>query len=108
MKKAFITGITGQDGSYLAELLLGKGYEVHSLTHTTVCVQRYPVQPRVTAARRDFHQQEKHYLGNLEAKRNWGFSGDYVEAMWLMLQQGKPDDYVVATGGTHSVQLGGI
>jgi GDPmannose 4,6-dehydratase len=42
-------------------------------------------------------------LGNLEAKRDWGFSGDYVRAMWLMLQQKKPDDYVVATGQTHTV-----
>ncbi len=43
-------------------------------------------------------------LGNLEAKRDWGFAGDYVEAMWLMLQQERPDDYVIATGETHSVQ----
>ena len=48
--------------------------------------------------------QEKLYLGNLEAKRDWGFAGDYVEAMWLMLQQDEPDDYVVATGETHSVK----
>lgn len=47
---------------------------------------------------------EKIYLGNLDAKRDWGFSGDYVKAMWLMLQQDKPDDYVVATGETHSVR----
>src|SRR5574341_133353 len=43
-------------------------------------------------------------LGNLEARRDWGFAGDYVEAMWLMLQQPQPDDYVVATGETHSVR----
>ncbi len=43
-------------------------------------------------------------LGNLEAKRDWGFAKDYVEAMWLMLQQDKPDDYVIATGETHSVK----
>ena len=43
-------------------------------------------------------------LGNLEARRDWGFAGDYVQAMWLMLQQDEPDDYVVATGETHSVQ----
>jgi len=48
--------------------------------------------------------QDKLYLGNLNAKRDWGFSGDYVEAMWLMLQQDKPDDYVVATGESHSVR----
>jgi GDPmannose 4,6-dehydratase len=47
--------------------------------------------------------QKKLYLGNLEAKRDWGFAGDYVEAMWLMLQQEKGDDYVVSTGETHSV-----
>jgi GDPmannose 4,6-dehydratase len=44
------------------------------------------------------------YLGNIDAKRDWGFAGDYVEAMWLMLQQPEPDDYVVATGETHSVR----
>lgn len=48
--------------------------------------------------------QEKLYLGNLDAKRDWGFAKDYVEAMWLMLQQPTPDDYVIATGETHSVR----
>ena len=48
--------------------------------------------------------QKKLYLGNLDAKRDWGFAGDYVEAMWLMLQQDRPDDYVIATGQTHSVR----
>jgi GDPmannose 4,6-dehydratase len=48
--------------------------------------------------------QQKIYLGNLDAKRDWGFAGDYVEAMWLMLQQAKPDDYVVATGEMYSVR----
>ncbi len=48
--------------------------------------------------------QDKLYLGNLDAKRDWGFAGDYVEAMWLMLQQSKPDDFVIATGETHSVR----
>ncbi len=48
--------------------------------------------------------QDKVYLGNMDAKRDWGFAGDYVEAMWLMLQQDQPDDYVVATGQTHSVR----
>ena len=43
-------------------------------------------------------------LGNLDAKRDWGFAGDYVEAMWLMLQQDKPDDYVISTGQTHTVR----
>jgi GDPmannose 4,6-dehydratase len=48
--------------------------------------------------------QKKLFLGNLDAKRDWGFAGDYVESMWLMLQQDKSDDYVVATGETHSVR----
>ncbi len=48
--------------------------------------------------------KDKLFLGNLEAKRDWGFAGDYVEAMWLMLQQEKPEDFVIATGETHSVR----
>ncbi|PKN06496.1 MAG: GDP-mannose 4,6-dehydratase [Deltaproteobacteria bacterium HGW-Deltaproteobacteria-7] len=48
--------------------------------------------------------KNKLYLGNLDAKRDWGFAGDFVEAMWLMLQQDKPDDFVIATGETHSVR----
>jgi len=48
--------------------------------------------------------QDKLYLGNLNASRDWGFAGDYVEAMWLMLQQDKPDDFVIATGETYSVR----
>ena len=56
------------------------------------------------AARIKLGLQDKLFLGNLEAKRDWGFAGDYVEAMWLMLQQDHPDDYVIATGETHSVR----
>lgn len=48
--------------------------------------------------------QEKLYLGNLDAHRDWGFAGDYVEAMWMMLQQSEPDDFVIATGEAHSVR----
>jgi GDPmannose 4,6-dehydratase len=48
--------------------------------------------------------QVKLYLGNLDAKRDWGFAPDYVEAMWMMMQQAEPDDYVIATGETHSVR----
>ena len=55
-------------------------------------------------ARIKLGKQDKLLLGNMDAKRDWGFSGDYVEAMWLMLQQEKPEDYVVATGETHSVE----
>jgi GDPmannose 4,6-dehydratase len=49
-------------------------------------------------------QQKKLYLGNLDAKRDWGYAKDYVKAMWLMLQQDEPDDYVVATGETYSIR----
>jgi GDPmannose 4,6-dehydratase len=49
-------------------------------------------------------QQDKLFLGNLDAERDWGFAGDYVEGMWLMLQQDKPDDYVLATGEKHTVR----
>jgi len=55
-------------------------------------------------ARIKLGKQKKLKLGNLDARRDWGFAGDYVEAMWLMLQQDKPDDYVVATGDTHPVR----
>ena len=48
--------------------------------------------------------QDRLFLGNLEAKRDWGFAGDYAEAMWIMLQQDVPDDYVIATGETHTVR----
>jgi len=56
------------------------------------------------AARIRHNLDSKLYLGNLEARRDWGFAGDYVEAMWMMLQQEKPDDYVIATGESHSVR----
>jgi GDPmannose 4,6-dehydratase len=56
------------------------------------------------AARIKLGLQQDLFLGNLEAKRDWGYAGDYVEAMWLMLQQNQPDDYVVATGETHTVR----
>jgi GDPmannose 4,6-dehydratase len=79
---------------------------------------RHPLQPRVAPARRDLRHpqdhprrrriklglQDKLFLGNLDSKRDWGFAGDYVKAMWLMLQQDKPDDYVVATGKTITVR----
>ena len=76
-----------------------------------------PLQPREPAARRVIRHpqgdpraprgsrkglQKKLVMGNLDAKRNWGFAGDYVQAMWMMLQQDKPEDFVVATGETHS------
>jgi len=56
------------------------------------------------AARIKLGLQQKLHLGNLDARRDWGFAGDYVRAMWLMLQHEQPDDYVIATGRTHSVR----
>jgi len=56
------------------------------------------------AARIKMGLQNKLFLGNLDARRDWGFAGDYVEAMWLIMQQDEPDDYVIATGETHSVR----
>jgi GDPmannose 4,6-dehydratase len=56
------------------------------------------------AARIKHGLEQKLFLGNLDARRDWGFAGDYVEAMWLMLQQPTPDDYVIATGEAHSVR----
>ena len=58
----------------------------------------------LAAARIKLGLQDKLYLGNLNAKRDWGFTGDYVKAMWLMLQQITPDDYVISTGKAHSVR----
>src|SRR3954454_13995542 len=56
------------------------------------------------AARIKHGLDKKLYLGNLEARRDWGFAGDYVEAMWRMLEQDEPDDFVIATGETHSIR----
>jgi GDPmannose 4,6-dehydratase len=58
----------------------------------------------IAAARIKLGLQRELYLGNLDAKRDWGYTGDYVQAMWLMLQQEEPDDYVIATGETHTVR----
>ncbi len=68
----------------------GLEFVTHKITHT--------------AARIKLGLAEELLLGNLEARRDWGFAGDYVRAMWLMLQQEAPDDFVVATGETHSVK----
>lgn len=57
-----------------------------------------------TVAKIKIGQEDKLYLGNLDAKRDWGYAGDYVEAMWLMLQMPEPDDFVIGTGETHSVR----
>jgi GDPmannose 4,6-dehydratase len=58
----------------------------------------------MAAARIAYQRLNKFYLGNLDAKRDWGFAGDYVEAMWLMLQQDEPEDFVIATGETYTVR----
>lgn len=68
----------------------GLEFVTHKITHA--------------AARIKLGQLKELRLGNLDARRDWGYAGDYVRAMWLMLQQDAPDDYVVATGETHSVQ----
>jgi hypothetical protein len=57
-----------------------------------------------TAARIKLGVEKELVLGNTDAKRDWGYAGDYVKAMWLMLQQDEPDDYVIATGETHSIE----
>jgi GDPmannose 4,6-dehydratase len=64
------------------------------------------VTKKITKAVKRIKQrkQEKLFLGNLEAKRDWGYAKDYVEAIWLMMQQERPDDFVIATGETHSVR----
>jgi len=208
-RRALITGITGQDGSYLAELLLGEGYDVVGMVRrsSTVNFERIDtIQDKITLVHGDlldevsligilrehkptevynlaaqsfvptswgqpvltgettalgvtrvldairtvdpeirFYQasssemfgkvlevpqtektrrglefverkvthgvariahglEDKLPMGNLDAQRDWGFAGDYVRAMWLMLQQDDPDDYVVSTGTTHSVR----
>src|SRR5947207_1419323 len=137
-KVALITGITGQDGAYLADFLLQRGYTVHgikrraSLLNTDRIDYLYrdrhdagvrlflhygdmtdsPIRGQtfvtrkitraVAAIERGF--QDKLYLGNLDAKRDWGHARDYVEGMWRILQQDQPDDYVLATGETHTVR----
>ena len=130
---ALITGITGQDGSYLAELLLDKGYEVHGIVRRSSQIGRdrlnslyrdpsifgrrlflhYADLEDTTTLRRKITRaatriklglQDRLYLGNLDAKRDWGFAGDYVEGMWRMLQHDEPDDFVLATGRTETVR----
>lgn len=180
-RSALVTGITGQDGAYLAKLLLEKGYRVHGLgvTHLLEAIRQFSPETRfyqastsemfglIQAERQDENtpfyprspygvaklyghwitvnyresfglhassgilfnhesplrgiefvtrkvtdavariklgKQQELRLGNVDAKRDWGFAGDYVEAMWLMLQQDKADDYVVATGVTTTVR----
>src|SRR5919197_204301 len=160
-RRALITGISGQDGSYLAELLLDKGYEVTGIVRRSSApnlwriehlLDRIDLRPAdlldqlsLVKVIADVRPQEVYNLfavsgilfnhesprrglefvtrkvsdgvariklgladslalGNLDAHRDWGFAGDYVRAMWLMLQQRTADDYVIATGKSHSVR----
>ena len=61
-------------------------------------------KPTKAVAKIKLGYQDKLFLGNLDAKRDWGYAKDYMEAVWLMLQQPEPDDYVIATGQTHTVR----
>jgi GDPmannose 4,6-dehydratase len=74
--------------------------------HESPCRPKQFVTRKITAAaaRIKLGLQERLTLGNVEVRRDWGFAGDYVEAMWLMLQQDVPEDFVIATGETHSVR----
>lgn len=78
----------------------------HSFNHESPRRGETFVTRKITlaAAKIKLGLQDKLYLGNLSAKRDWGFAGDYVEAMWMMLQKNTPDDYVIATGKTYSVE----
>ncbi len=167
MKRALITGITGQDGSYLTELLLGKGYEVHGIirrasTFNTSRIDHLHADPHINGVRMFLHYgdlsdsvnlvkllyelkpdeiyhlgAQSHvrvsfdipeytsdvtavgtirileairetgvelFLGNLDAKRDWGYAPEYVEGMWRILQLGEGDDFVLATGEMHTVR----
>lgn len=94
----FVVGYRNKHGLHISSGILfnhesprrGKHFVTRKITHSLSKV-KLGLQPHVT-------------LGNLEARRDWGFAGDYVEAMWLMLQEEKPDDYVIATGESHSVR----
>ena len=173
MKRALITGITGQDGRHLSQFLADKGYLVFGLVRgqnnpirfyqasssemfgkvrETPQTESTPFHPRSpygvakvfghditmnyreaygihassgilfnhegpkrglefvtrkvtnSVARIKLGLQEGITMGNIDSSRDWGYAGDYVEAMWSMLQQDEPDDYVIATGETHTVR----
>jgi GDP-D-mannose dehydratase len=148
-KTALITGVTGQDGSYLAEFLLEKGYAVHGIkrrasSFNTERIDHIYQDPHSTGLSFSLHygdltdssnitriiqqvQPDEIYnlgaqshvavsfeqpeytadvdgLGNLDARRDWGHDRDYVEMQWLMLQQDKARDFVIATGQQTSVR----
>ena len=116
-------GAADGDARLPPALALRRGQGLRALHHGQLSRElrparqlRHPVQPRVPAPRARVRHPQDHRAvaairlgldrsspsGNLDAKRDWGFAGDYVEAMWLMLQQPEADDYVIATGETHS------
>ena len=118
-------GAAARDDAVLSALALRRRQALRLLDHGQLPrglwharVQRHPLQSRRPDARRDIRHpqdhargcgdslglQDKLYLGNLDAKRDWGHARDYVEGMWLILQQQEPDDYVLATGEMHSVR----
>ena len=97
--------------AHWATILYRKSYGLHAscgilFNHESPRRGETFVTRKITraAARIKLGLQDYLYLGNLEARRDWGFAGDYVAAMWLMLQQAKPDDYVIALGESHSVR----
>jgi GDPmannose 4,6-dehydratase len=96
---------------YWAAVNYREGYQIHAsngilFNHESPRRGETFVTRKITRAIAQIlaKKQDKLYLGNLDAKRDWGFAKDYVEAMWLMLQQPQGDDYVIATGETHSVK----
>ncbi|KAG2278036.1 hypothetical protein Bca52824_060591 [Brassica carinata] len=105
-KIALVTGITGQEGSYLTDRLLRDPCNGILFNHEPPRRGENFVTRKITRAlgRIKVGLQAKLFLGNIQASRDWGFSGEYVEAMWLMLQQEKPDDYVVATEESHTAE----
>ena len=140
--RAFITGIGGQDGTYLAERLVEEGMEVHALVleadgHPAHCPDEVVLHAGdlgdLEATRHLLHEVAPQEVYNLaaissvaqswdepdrtahvnghaavalmeSARRDWGYAGDYVDAMWRMLQQDEADDYVISTGETHSIR----
>lgn len=97
--------------SYHATVNYREAYSLHAsngilFNHESPLRGEYFVTKKIAraVARIKRGEQSELFLGNLEARRDWGFAGDFVEAMWLMLQKGEPGDYVVATGESHSVQ----
>lgn len=83
----------------------GLGFVTQKVTYGAACAKLgIKISPALNEEAEPIVKDGKIALGNLNAKRDWGFAGDFIEAMWLMLQQKKPDDFVVATGQTHTIE----